>query len=67
MLLEKAEHIPPMKTDTIGIDDWVYRKRQNYGTIIVGGHTHKVIDLHHGNISDCRSSSNLYFSFQENV
>lgn len=48
MLLEKAEQIPPIKTDTIGIDDWAYRKGQSYGTIIVDGHTHKVIDLLEG-------------------
>lgn len=48
MLLNKAEQIPPMKTDYIGVDDWAYKKGESYGTIIVDGHTHKVIDLLEG-------------------
>ena len=48
MLLEKAEQIPPIQTDTIGIDDWAFKKGQSYGTILVDGHTHKVIDLLEG-------------------
>jgi transposase len=45
MFLKRAETIKSPQTDIVGIDDWAYKKRYTYGTIIVDGRTHQPIDL----------------------
>jgi transposase len=45
MIIRRANEMEPVKTDIIGVDDWAYKKRSTYGTIIVDGRTHKPIDL----------------------
>jgi hypothetical protein len=38
--------LPPIgKAQVIGIDDWSYRRRKRYGTILVDLQTHKILDL----------------------
>lgn len=47
-LLRSLYLVPLPKTgqvEVIGIDDWSYRRRKRYGSIIVDLQTHKIIDL----------------------
>lgn len=48
ILLNRAENNLSVKSEFVGVDDWAYRKRSTYGTIIVDGETHKTLDLLEG-------------------
>lgn len=49
MLLDYAEHRPaPVCGDCIGIDDFAYKKGQNYCTVIVNEKDHNIIDVLEG-------------------
>ena len=49
LLLKKYENLPEPETgDVIGVDDFAYKKRQKYGTIIVNKKTHEPIALLEG-------------------
>lgn len=44
--LVKKENLPRAEVVTaVGVDDWAYKKRDSYGSILVNLHTGKVIDL----------------------
>lgn len=46
LLLKKYEMLPsPVPGDVIGVDDFAYKKRHTYGTIIVNEKTHEPITL----------------------
>lgn len=46
ILLRKYEQLPERKcSDVIGIDDWAYKKRHSYGTVICDGKTHNPITI----------------------
>lgn len=42
------ERVPAKAGDVIGVDDFAFRKRQSYGTIIVDGETHRPIAILEG-------------------
>ena len=44
-LLRKLTEFSPTCGDTIGVDDFAYRKGQTYCTVICDGETHKPIDI----------------------
>lgn len=44
-LIEKSDFSPAKGVTAIGVDDWAYKKRKSYGSILVNLHTGKVIDL----------------------
>lgn len=44
-LVRGTPHVPASSPHIIGLDDWAWRKRQRYGTIIVDQEQHRVIDL----------------------
>lgn len=44
-LIEKSDFSPTEGVTAIGLDDWAYKKRKSYGSILVNLHTGKVIDL----------------------
>ncbi|MGJ1356870.1 transposase [Sphingobacterium siyangense] len=44
-MIEKSDFSPAKGVTTIGVDDWAYKKRKSYGSILVNLHTGKVIDL----------------------
>jgi transposase len=47
-LLRLVRHsgLPPSSTpDVLGVDDWAWKKRQTYGTILVDLERHEVVDL----------------------
>lgn len=49
ILLRKAEQLPKEKcSDIIGVDDWAYKKRHTYGTVICDGKTHYPITILEG-------------------
>ena len=49
MLLDYAEHHPvPVCGDCIGVDDFAYKKGQNYCTVIVNEKDHSIIDILEG-------------------
>ncbi|HYI93422.1 MAG TPA: hypothetical protein VEX68_07755 [Bryobacteraceae bacterium] len=41
----KQKLIEPAEANTIGVDDWAWRKGQNYGTILVDLDLHRAVDL----------------------
>ena len=46
LLLKRLESMPATEIgNVIGVDDFAYKKRQNYGTIIVDGKTHRPVAL----------------------
>lgn len=44
-LIKKREILPINQPKVIGVDDWAFKKRLKYGTIIVDLENHQVIDL----------------------
>ena len=44
-LIHKQKMPQDLETDVVGIDDWAYKKGQNYGTAIIDLNSRKVIDL----------------------
>ena len=49
MLLDYSEHHPaPVCGDCIGVDDFAYKKGQNYCTVIVNEKDHNIIDILEG-------------------
>ena len=47
-LRQDSQAIEPYAGKGIGVDDWAYRKRKSYGTLIVDLETHQPIDLLEG-------------------
>lgn len=53
LLLKRYESLPqPEVSDVIGVDDFAYKKRHTYGTIIVNEKTHEPITLLNGRNGD---------------
>lgn len=53
LLLKRYEALPnPEVSDVIGIDDFAYKKRHTYGTIIVNENTHETVTLLDGRNGD---------------
>ena len=53
LLLRKYEYLPgPEVGDVIGVDDFAYKKRHTYGTIIVNKENHEPISLLNGRNGD---------------
>lgn len=49
LLLKRLEAMPATEIgDVIGVDDFAYKKRQNYGTIVVDGTSHRPVALLEG-------------------
>lgn len=44
-LIKKDSFLPSEGVIAVGVDDWAYKKRNSYGSILVNLHTGKVIDL----------------------
>lgn len=44
-LIKKEVFIPLEGASAVGVDDWAFKKRKSYGSILVNLHTGKVIDL----------------------
>ena len=53
LLLKRYDSFPtPEAGDVIGVDDFAYKKRHTYGTIIVDGKTHEPVILLDGRNGD---------------
>lgn len=49
LLLKRFEHQPELKCNSIvGVDDFAFKKRHNYGTIVVDDITHKTVAIMNG-------------------
>ena len=60
MLIKRYEALgKPAVGDVIGVDDFAYKKRNTYGTIIVDKKSHNPITLLDGRDGETSSSSEL--------